>query len=82
MALQASQVSNPAAQMRQVDAGAYSRTLDQRGGDLVEGAVGPTPGDLAARARDAALPAINAAEAASELIDIEHPIPYCKFRYY
>lgn len=62
--------------------GAYSRTLDQRGGDLVEGAVGPTPEDLAARARDAALPAINAADAASELIDTEHPIPYCKFRYY
>jgi hypothetical protein len=63
-------------------AGTYGRTLEQVGGNLVEGAVGPTPGYLAAAARDAAETAINAADDASERIDTDHPIPYCNFKYF
>jgi hypothetical protein len=63
-------------------AGTYGRTLEQQGGDLVEGAVGATPEELAAHARDQAQPAINAADGASDLIDTQHPIIYCKFKYY
>jgi hypothetical protein len=64
---------------------AYSNGLDQTIGDLVEGAVGPTPEDLAASARDAAGPAIDDANEASERIDIDHPIETlndCIFNYF
>jgi len=62
---------------------AYSTTLDQTVGELVEGAVGASPPELAARAVQLALPAIDRAGAASELIDFEHPIQMpCEFRFF
>jgi hypothetical protein len=54
---------------------AYSTTLDQTVGDLVEGAVGADPSQLAAMASQLAKPAIDKADAASALINDEHPVP-------
>jgi hypothetical protein len=64
---------------------AYSTTLDQTIGDLVEGAVGATLEELGAKARDLAAPAVDKANAASGKIDEDFPVPTlnkCKFRYY
>ena len=62
---------------------AYSTTLDETVGELVEGAVGATPPELGARAVQLALPAIDKADAASGLIDDEHPIQMtCNFRFF
>jgi hypothetical protein len=64
---------------------AYGNALDQTVGDLVEGALGATPEDLAASARNAAGPAIDDANEASARVDIDHPIPTlnnCVFNYY
>lgn len=64
---------------------AYSTTLDQTIGDLVEGAVGAIPEELSANARDLAGPAVDKANAASGKIDDDFPVPTlnnCKFRYY
>jgi hypothetical protein len=62
---------------------AYSTTLDQSVGELTEGAVGRTPGDLAGNALILAQPAILDAELATDRIDIDHYISMpCKFRYF
>lgn len=54
-------------------------------GNLVEGAVGATPDELGAAARDAAQPAEDDANEASELVDINHRIEtlnHCVFNYF
>jgi hypothetical protein len=63
----------------------YGHGLDETIGNLVEGAVGPTPQDLAASARDMAGPATDDADEASAKVDELYPIPTlnnCPFHYY